>query len=149
MITTRISTNVRFLECTLRPQPFPGHNGARTSIDSAAMVDYRPSDIQLNFLNNASNLASVTSVSEVVIVPSNLQSSGGSSQVGASDNGLGQGSVAAPSAGAPSGSGGIHHPHHRHHRPYSAFARGSATSTTSAVTGSSTISHSTMFTDIP
>ena len=80
-------------------------DGARSSIDSSAMADYRPSDIQLNFLNNASNLASVTSVSEVVIVPSNLQSSGGSSQVGASDNGGGPGSVAAPSEGVPSGSG--------------------------------------------
>ena len=79
-------------------------DGARTSIDSAAMVDYRPSDIQLNFLNNAS-LASATSVSEVVIVPSNLQSGGSSSQVGASSSSGVPGSVAAPSAGAPSGTG--------------------------------------------
>lgn len=154
--------------------------GARTSIDSAAMADYRPSDIQLNFLNNATqaslastaaasavSAASVASISEVVIVPSNLQS-GGSTTVhvgGATSSGAGSPQVTPPggcpppvsagTAGGPVVHPGIHHPHHRHHRPYSgsALVRGphaTPTGSTPMASGSSTtISHSTMFTDIP
>lgn len=137
----------------------------------------RPSDIQLNFLNNATqaslastaaaSAASVASVSEVVIVPSNLQS-GGSTTVhvgGATSSGAESPQVtplggcpppvSAGTAGGPVVHPGIHHPHHRHHRPYSgsALVRGphaTPTGSTPMASGSSTtISHSTMFTDIP
>ena len=132
---------------------------------------YRPSDIQLNFLNNATptSLESSTSVvSEVVIVPSNLQSGvttttfhvGSTSGVSAPTT-VTPGPIPAvvASAGTPVGVtttpavGGIHHPHHRHHRPYSALVRGGSHTNTPTASiasgGSTTISHSTMFTDIP
>ena len=114
----------------------------RQSVDSAAMADFRPSDIQLNLLNNTNPTPTTTTVastvaSEVVMLPSNLAYSGSS----------------------------LHHPHHRHHRPFplqsssknqssassvlppSSPASASAASVASA--GTPPTSSQTLFTDIP
>ena len=116
-------------------------NLSRQSVDSAAMPDFRPSDIQLNLLNNTTTTTSSSSVSvstpttsEVVMLPSNLAFSSSS----------------------------LHHPHHRHHRPFP--LQSSKTITTTAGTPASLVtsptsvvastttptpSSQTLFTDIP
>ena len=128
--------------------------GARHSIDSTAMTDFRPSDIQLNLLTNSSGqthgLTSAISnlnspvggapchpvpapapatPTEVVILPSNL-SGGGTGSFGSIGGGSG-------------GSGGLHHPHHRHHRPFP-LQRSANTGS-----GSPLNSAGTLFSDIP
>ena len=70
--------------------------GARHSIDSTVMSDYRPTDLQIGILTSPST-------SEVVMLPSNLTSEAQQQQ---------------PSS--------LHHPHHRHHRPFPLSKSGSS-----------------------
>ncbi len=115
-------------------------DGARHSIDSAGMTDFRPSDIQLNLLSNASATTSVTdktivtTTSEVVILPSSLVTNTASNT----------NTTAGPSSGG--GGGGGYHPHHRHHRPFPLHYR---SNTGSSSVNNSPMSHSSLFTDIP
>ena len=80
--------------------------GARHSIDSTAMTDYRPSDLQMGIV-----VGSPTSNSELVMLPSNLTSSNEAA------------AVVAPS---PNTTSNLHHPHHRHHRPFPLSKSGSS-----------------------
>ena len=72
--------------------------GARHSIDSTVMSDYRPTDLQIGILTSPST-------SEVVMLPSNLTSEAQQQQQ-------------QPSS--------LHHPHHRHHRPFPLSKSGSS-----------------------